>query len=71
MPIRFSCPECSKEFETPDAMAGKKIKCRGLAAGFSVPPNVNCRLATLRRSVQPSRERFCEASPTGKGVTLK
>jgi len=31
-----------------------------------VPPHQICRLATLRGSVQHSRERFYEASPTGK-----
>jgi len=37
MPIRFSCPNCNKQFKAKDSFAGKKVKCSGCAQVIQVP----------------------------------
>jgi hypothetical protein len=37
MSIRFSCPECKKEFEVGDDLAGKRIRCKGCSTLMVVP----------------------------------
>jgi predicted Zn finger-like uncharacterized protein len=37
MSIRFSCPECQKEFTVPDDLAGKKIRCKACNTMMLVP----------------------------------
>ena len=37
MPIRFACPSCGMEFETPDTLAGKQIKCKHCTTIMLVP----------------------------------
>src|SRR5437870_1567813 len=37
MSIRFSCPECGKEFTVPDDLGGKKIRCKACDTMMLVP----------------------------------
>src|SRR5262249_6581835 len=37
MPVAFSCPECGKQLNVRDDLAGKRIKCPGCGAVVSVP----------------------------------
>ena len=37
MSIRFSCPTCSKQLQAPDALAGKRVKCKGCATLIDLP----------------------------------
>lgn len=37
MPIKFSCPSCSKRLNAPDSAAGKTAKCPGCGKSVTVP----------------------------------
>ena len=36
MPITIVCPECKKQYRAPDAMAGRKVRCKGCHNIFDV-----------------------------------
>jgi DNA-directed RNA polymerase subunit RPC12/RpoP len=40
MPIRFSCPKCSKTFNAPDTAAGKQVQCPSCSTPLLVPGGV-------------------------------
>ena len=37
MPIRVTCPNCAKTFNTPDANAGRKARCGGCGTIVTIP----------------------------------
>jgi hypothetical protein len=62
MPIRTSCPSCSKAYNVPDHLAGKSIKCRDCGKVFSIA-RADDGLPDLSKITLDDAE--APASPTG------
>jgi predicted Zn finger-like uncharacterized protein len=41
MPIVATCPQCQSTYQTPDALSGKKVRCKNCSTVFTVQPPVD------------------------------
>lgn len=70
MPIRFSCPECGKELQTPDEAAGKRIKCRSCQTAMIVPGGAEPETSEPPPE-EPKPRKKCSASKSRGGSGMK
>lgn len=55
MPVRASCPECHKEYEMVDRLAGKLVRCKGCNKNFRVPEAVEDEPKRARTRPPPTK----------------
>lgn len=58
MPIRFTCPGCSKTFNAPDKAAGKQIQCPSCSTALVVPGG-----AVVAAAAAPPAPVYAESPP--------
>src|SRR4051812_16393369 len=50
--IRITCPNCQQQMTVPEAVRGKKVRCKGCGGVISVPAGVDTRVRTEQAQVK-------------------
>src|SRR4051812_8232152 len=68
MPITVECSSCGKQYNAPEAMAGKSVKCKNCGQIFQIPGGGEQGIVDELSALSMLERSFHEGEPAPAGV---